>query len=173
MFKRPRTKAQCMPPRVHPTQQQVTHSCCEYIVPEVHPTHTTNVNHHLYKHVHSYPHTASQVDQVSHQHINGGPQVAGAQMGPGQVAGAQAHPNMGFPGQVAGAQAHPNMGFSGQVAGAQAHPNMGFPGQVAGAQAHPNMGFPGQVAGAQAHPNMGFPGQVAGAQHGKGKGKCC
>ncbi|WP_035186313.1 spore coat protein [Alteribacter aurantiacus] len=143
MFKqqRPRRHCQVMPAQIHPTKQQMTHQCCEYIVPEVHPTHTTNVAHHLYKHIHTYPQTFSQVDQVSHQHFQGGPgqQVAGAQMGP----------NMGFPGQVAGAQAQPNMGFNGQVAGAQAQPNMGFPGQVAGAQAQPNMGFPGQVAGAQ------------------------
>ncbi|WP_427909922.1 CotD family spore coat protein [Salsuginibacillus halophilus] len=63
-----------MPPVVHPTKQQTKHHCCEYIVPEVHPTHTTNVNHHLYKHYHSHPHTSSTVNKVYHQHFECGPQ---------------------------------------------------------------------------------------------------
>lgn len=73
-FPRPRPVApvaqqQMMPPRIHPTQQHVVHHCCEYIVPEVHPAHTTVVNEHLYKHYHNFPQTVSTVDQVANQHF--------------------------------------------------------------------------------------------------------
>jgi spore coat protein D len=63
----PTVHTQMLPPRVHPTQQNVVYNCCEYIVPEVHPAHTTVVNKHLYKHYHNFPQTVSQVDQVASQ----------------------------------------------------------------------------------------------------------
>ncbi|MGO4886454.1 spore coat protein [Anaerobacillus sp. MEB173] len=99
-----------MRPIVHPTKCKVKHHCCEYIVPEIHPTHIQNVTHHNYKHVHSFPVTQSQVDTVSHQHFTApsavspfgpgpgapsavspfgpGPGMMGPGMGPGTVAGA-------------------------------------------------------------------------------------
>ncbi len=66
---RPPINTQVLPPRIHPTKQCVVHNCCEYIVPEVHPTHTTVVNEHLYKHYHNFPQTISNVDQVYNQHF--------------------------------------------------------------------------------------------------------
>ncbi|WP_078428191.1 spore coat protein [Alkalihalobacterium alkalinitrilicum] len=76
MWNRPCTKV--MPAVVHPTKCNVTHQCCEYIVPEIHPSHTTNVTHHHYKHIHSFPHTTSQQQQITHQHF-----VSPTGMGPG------------------------------------------------------------------------------------------
>lgn len=83
-FPRPRpTQAQVLPPRIHPTQHDVVYNCCEYIVPEVHPSHTTVVNKHLYKHFHQFPHTQSVVNQVANQQFvcPPGPRMPGA--GPG------------------------------------------------------------------------------------------
>lgn len=81
---------QMYPPRVHPTQQHVVYQCNEYIVPEVHPAHTTIVNKHLYKHYHNFPQTVSSVDQVASQQFMcpAGPPVPG----PAHASGfAQAH----------------------------------------------------------------------------------
>lgn len=63
----PLAQQQMCPPRIHPTQQNVVYNCNEYIVPEVHPAHTTVVNKHLYKHYHNFPQTVSAVDQVASQ----------------------------------------------------------------------------------------------------------
>ncbi|WP_245712548.1 spore coat protein [Anaerobacillus alkalilacustris] len=78
---------QMLPPRIHPTQHYVQHKCCEYIVPEVHPSHTTVVNKHLYKHYHNFPHTVSAVDQVANQHFvcPPGPPVAPGTPVPGPI----------------------------------------------------------------------------------------
>ncbi|MED1561803.1 spore coat protein CotH [Alkalihalobacillus alcalophilus ATCC 27647 = CGMCC 1.3604] len=86
------TTTQVMPAVVHPTQQNIVQKTCEYIVPEVHPTHTTNVTNHVYKHVHSFPHTTSQQQTVTNQQFVGGPSAP--------VAGAM---SPGFGGPVAGA----------------------------------------------------------------------
>ncbi|WP_312889065.1 CotD family spore coat protein [Desertibacillus haloalkaliphilus] len=59
-----------LPPVVHPTRYNERHHRCEYIVPEIHPSHTKNITHHHYKHMHSYPHTESFADTVSHQHFH-------------------------------------------------------------------------------------------------------
>ncbi|WP_018922386.1 spore coat protein [Salsuginibacillus kocurii] len=86
-----------LPPVCHPTQQHVQEKCCEYIVPEIHPSHTTHVNKHLYKHLHSYPHTQSTVDQVYHQHFQcgPGPNNMQGQMGAPDAMGPQANGHMG------------------------------------------------------------------------------
>ncbi|GAE30526.1 spore coat protein [Halalkalibacter hemicellulosilyticus] len=87
------TTTQVMPAQVAPTQHNIVEKTCEYIVPEVYPTHTHNQVNHVYKHVKSFPHTYSQSDAIAHQQF-----VAGAQTGPGfgpgmgQVAGAQTGP---------------------------------------------------------------------------------
>lgn len=81
-------KAQVLPAQCCPTQQSVRERNCDYIVPVIHPSHTTNVVNHRYNFQHSYPHTESTVNRVTNQHFNAGPgqQVAG--FGPGQqVAG--------------------------------------------------------------------------------------
>ena len=62
------TTTQVMPAVVHPTQHNIVEKTCEYIVPEVHPTHTTNVTNHVYKHVHSFPNTISNEQTISNQH---------------------------------------------------------------------------------------------------------
>ncbi|MED3977054.1 spore coat protein [Priestia megaterium] len=144
MYPRP---TKCMPPIVHPTKCCTQFTSQEVVVPHIHPSHNTLVNHTNVKHVHYFPQTQSVVNETSNQQFFGG-----AQQYPTQVGGA------GYPGQVAGA------GYPGQVAGA------GYPGQVAGA------GYPGQVAGAGYPGQGGYPGQVAGASYpghkGCGQGSC-
>ncbi len=97
---------QVMPAKVHPTKYQMHQKVCEYIVPEVHPSHTDYVTHHNYKHIHSFPQTVSYDQTITNQQFvqpptppvvvprpgvgQFGPGVAGAGMtpyGPG-VAGA-------------------------------------------------------------------------------------
>jgi spore coat protein D len=63
-----------LPAIVHPTKCCVNHNCCNYVVPHIHPTHTTTVNHHMYQHQHYFPQTQSVVNEASHQHFNCGPQ---------------------------------------------------------------------------------------------------
>jgi spore coat protein D len=65
MFNRPNMVA----PIVHPTKCCVQHHHCTTIVPHIHPSHTTNVNHHMYQHNHYFPHTESVVNEVSNQHF--------------------------------------------------------------------------------------------------------
>ncbi|MED3878456.1 spore coat protein [Priestia megaterium] len=143
MYPRP---TKCMPPIVHPTKCCTQFTSQEVVVPHIHPSHNTLVNHTNVKHVHYFPQTQSVVNETSNQQFFGG-----AQQYPTQVGGA------GYPGQVAGAGYPGQMGgYPGQVAGA------GYPGQMGG--------YPGQVAGA------GYPGQVAGASYpghkGCGQGSC-
>lgn len=90
------TTTKMMPAVVHPTKHSVVEKTCEYIVPEVHPTHTDYVTNHVYKHVHSCPHTESNHQNVSNQQFTGnnGP-VMGAQSN-APVMGAQSNmPVMG------------------------------------------------------------------------------
>jgi len=60
------------PPIVHPTKCCVNHTCQKYIVPHIHPSHMTTVNHHIYQHEHYYPHTESTVNEVSNPRVSGG-----------------------------------------------------------------------------------------------------
>ncbi|WP_280771875.1 CotD family spore coat protein [Salipaludibacillus daqingensis] len=102
-------RPQVLQTQVCPTQQAVRERDCNYVVPVVHPSHTTNVINHRYDFHHSYPHTESRVDRIFNRHFRG-------PGGPGQVAGAF-QPGPGAPGQVAGAfQPGP-----GQVMGAHHH----------------------------------------------------
>lgn len=59
-----------LPAVVHPTKCCVKHTHQNVIVPEIHPTHTTNVNHTNYQHQHYFPHTESVVNEVSNQQMN-------------------------------------------------------------------------------------------------------
>lgn len=86
-FPRPNVQTQVLPPRIHPTCQNVKYNCCEYLVPEVHPSHTTIVNRHLYKHCHQFPQTTSVVNQVANQHFVAPPTFAPQQVAPGVAPG--------------------------------------------------------------------------------------
>ncbi|PYZ95220.1 spore coat protein [Salipaludibacillus keqinensis] len=80
-----------------PTQQSVREFNCDYIVPVVHPRHTTNVVNHRYNFQHSFPQTESTVNRIFNTQSMAGPG------GPGQVAGAATGPGgFGGPGQVGG-----------------------------------------------------------------------
>ncbi|MFB4211434.1 spore coat protein [Shouchella sp. JSM 1781072] len=61
------TCSQELPAVVHPTQHNVVESTQEYIVPEIHPSHTTHVKNHVYKHIHQYPHTDSVQEHVMNE----------------------------------------------------------------------------------------------------------
>ncbi|WP_332693068.1 spore coat protein [Halalkalibacter lacteus] len=111
------TQTQVMPTQVAPTQQNVVEKTCEYIVPEVYPTHTHYQTNHVYKHVKSFPHTTSADQNIFNQQFvqpspgpGYGPQVAGA-MSPGA--------GPGYGPQVAGAMSPgAGPGYGPQVAGA-------------------------------------------------------
>ncbi|MDQ0213647.1 spore coat protein D [Oikeobacillus pervagus] len=68
MFCRPKV----LPAVVHPTKCCVNHTNQQFIVPHIHPTHTTNINHQMYQHQHHFPQTQSFVNNVQHQHVNCG-----------------------------------------------------------------------------------------------------
>ncbi|MBD8070184.1 spore coat protein [Bacillus sp. PS06] len=59
-------------PIVYPTKCCVNNTFQKTIVPHIHPSHTQNVNHHKYDHLHYYPHTESFANEVSNQHFNCG-----------------------------------------------------------------------------------------------------
>ncbi|MBA4536125.1 spore coat protein CotH [Bacillus aquiflavi] len=61
-----------MPAIVHPTKCCMNHTFSKSIVPHIHPTHTTTVNHHLYEHQHYFPHSYSAANEVSNQHLSCG-----------------------------------------------------------------------------------------------------
>lgn len=56
---------QVLPAIVHPTKCCVRHRLYNYVIPEIHPSHTTNVNHINYNHQHYFPHTESVVNEVT------------------------------------------------------------------------------------------------------------
>jgi spore coat protein D len=59
-----------MPPVIHPTQQLVNHTFSTTVVPHIHPTHTTTINHHMFQHKHFCPQTASCCNECCHQEFN-------------------------------------------------------------------------------------------------------
>lgn len=119
------TTTQVMPAQVHPTQHNIVEKTCEYIVPEVYPTHTTNVTNHVYKHVKSFPQTQSFEQNISNQQFV----APGGSMGPGPVAGASTGPGMMGPGMmggpVAGAMSPQGPGMMGQMHGHKPNCNCG------------------------------------------------
>lgn len=83
-----------LPPVIHPTNFNVNHTFSTTVVPHIHPTHTTTVNHHMYQHKHYCPQTYSCAEDVCNQHFDcclpgmmpgpGGPGIGAAPyMGPG------------------------------------------------------------------------------------------
>jgi len=57
-------------PIVYPTKCCVNNTYSTTVVPHIHPTHTTNVHHQMYKHLHYYPQTQSFANETYHQHYN-------------------------------------------------------------------------------------------------------
>lgn len=64
MYCRPRPTA-VLPAIVHPTQCCVNHNFANVIVPHVHPSHTTTVNHTNYQNQHHFPHSQSVVNEAT------------------------------------------------------------------------------------------------------------
>ncbi|RSK51892.1 CotD family spore coat protein [Bacillus canaveralius] len=102
-----------LPAIVHPTKCCVKHNFMNNVVPHIHPTHTTTVNHLNYQHQHYFPQTQSFVNDVSNQQFYHPPgsvppfgpgAVAGAGIGPGPMPGFGPGPG---PGAVAGAEYMP------------------------------------------------------------------
>lgn len=59
-----------LPPVIHPTSYNVNHTFSTTVVPHIHPTHTTTINHHMYQHKHYCPHTSSCENEVCNQQFN-------------------------------------------------------------------------------------------------------
>ena len=59
-------------PVYHQPIQFVKQNTFTHIVPHVHPVHTTEVNNHLFKHAHHYPHTYQSVSPVANQQCHYG-----------------------------------------------------------------------------------------------------
>ncbi|MER2058599.1 MAG: CotD family spore coat protein [Niallia sp.] len=65
-----------LPAVVHPTKCCVNNTFSNNIVPHIHPTHTTTVNHVNYEHQHFFPHTQSSETVVTNTQANMGPAPA-------------------------------------------------------------------------------------------------
>lgn len=59
-----------LPAVVHPTKCCVNNTFTNNIVPHIHPTHTTTVNHVNYEHQHFFPHTQSSETVVTNTQAN-------------------------------------------------------------------------------------------------------
>ncbi|RDW17580.1 spore coat protein [Oceanobacillus arenosus] len=121
----------CQKTIVHPTKFNCVNQFSESVVNQVHPSHTTVMNHHLVKNIHTFPHSTSVQNTANSVDQYGGSFQVPA---PNQVAGAMSPgfgPGYGPGGQVAGAMM-PGYGPGSQVAGAMM-PGYGPGGQVAGA----------------------------------------
>lgn len=90
-------QTQVCPPVCHEPIQFVKENCYTVIVPHVHPVQTLEVNNHLYKHEHTYPHSYQSMNNVQNQEIQCGAPIAPAPGygGPGPFPG---HHGMGFGG---------------------------------------------------------------------------
>jgi spore coat protein D len=127
------------PPVVHPTKYCDTHTFSTTVVPHIHPTHNTLVNHQMIQNQHYFPQTQSVLNTVSQTDVPGYgpvPQVAGAMTGPSPYG-----PGPYGPGPYGGGYPSP------MVAGAMTGPMGGAPGMM-------GPGMPGMVAGAMTGPGM-------------------
>jgi spore coat protein D len=84
-------------PIVYPTKCCVQNFHDTTIVPHIHPSHTTNVNHHLYQHNHYFPHTESVVNEVANQHFVCPGEFPGVVPTPGMAPNPGMAPTSGFP----------------------------------------------------------------------------
>jgi len=95
-----------MPPVIHPTNQIVNHTFSTTVVPHIHPTHVTTVNHHMYQHKHYCTESASCCEDVCSQQINCCPPACGpcGPAAPGPMPYGAAGPNFmpGGPGFAPG-----------------------------------------------------------------------
>ncbi|WP_129728175.1 spore coat protein [Ectobacillus funiculus] len=131
------------PPVVHPTKYCDTQTFSTTVVPHIHPTHNTLINHQLIQNQHYFPQTQSVLNTVSQTDVPGYgpvPQVAGAMTGPGPYGPGPYGPGPYGPGPYGG---YP----SPMVAGAMTGPVGGVPGMM-------DPGMPGMVAGASTGPGM-------------------
>ncbi|HHW38568.1 MAG TPA: spore coat protein CotD [Bacillales bacterium] len=104
---------QCGPkilcPIVHPTKCCDVHDTEVFQVPHVHPSHTTLHHHKIFEHVHTCPHTVSNVCDVAQQHFDCcGGSMPGMGMGPGMGMAPGMAPGM-YPGIAPGMA--PGMGM--------------------------------------------------------------
>lgn len=115
---------------VHPVQQNVVHCCSEETVKQIHPSHTTVMNHHLVKNVHEFPHSTSTQNTFNEVDVYGGsfnvpnpPSGVMGSMSPGM--NMNQGMNMG-PGQQ-GMTGHGNQvgGVMNQGMGQHCHPHKG------------------------------------------------
>ncbi len=149
------------PPVVHPTKYCDTHTFSTTVVPHIHPTHNTLINHQMIQNQHYFPQTQSVLNTVSQTDVPGYgpvPQVAGAATGPYGPGpgpyGPGPGPYGGYPSpMVAGAMTGPMGGAPGMM-------GPGMPGMVAGAMTGPgmnpgNMGPLTSPATANANPMVG------------------
>ncbi|MBD3108166.1 spore coat protein CotH [Bacillus sp. AGMB 02131] len=60
-------KMNVCPPVVHQPIQFVKQNTITHIVPHVHPVQTTEINNHVFKHQHHFPHTYQSASTVSNQ----------------------------------------------------------------------------------------------------------
>jgi|GEM_PF-3787640 len=98
-------QTQVCPPVCHEPIQFVKENCFTVIVPHVHPVQTLEVNNHLYKHEHTFPHSFQSMNNVQNQEIQLGAPMAPAPGFGGPMAGGSGQ----FPGQ--------GMGFGGGFQG--------------------------------------------------------
>ncbi len=92
----------------------MNHTFQNTIVPHIHPSHTTTVNHHNFQHVHSFPHTESVVNEVTNQQFvaPAAPVGFGGPV-PGAVAPGFGAPGFGAPGFGAPGFGAPGFGAPG------------------------------------------------------------
>ncbi|AKP47530.1 MULTISPECIES: CotD family spore coat protein [Bacillus] len=67
MYCRPKV----LPPIIHPTINRENHLIHHYVVPHIHPSHTTTFNHHVFQHQRYFPYTEPTVNDALHQDLVG------------------------------------------------------------------------------------------------------
>ncbi|TKC19672.1 CotD family spore coat protein [Robertmurraya kyonggiensis] len=72
-----------LPAVVHPTKQCVNNTFTNNVVPHIHPTHTTTVNHVNFQHQHFFPQTNSSETVVTNQNFVAAPTAAAPAFGGG------------------------------------------------------------------------------------------
>ncbi|HLR42389.1 MAG TPA: CotD family spore coat protein [Pseudogracilibacillus sp.] len=71
-------KCQCDRKIVYPTKEEVKNIYTEETVDHIHPSHTTVVNNHTVRNVHSYPHSTSHETRVREIDVRGAQDRPGA-----------------------------------------------------------------------------------------------